>query len=563
MAARSLGAFITALCLFIAAPQAIADHSNPREELASIEGDPAGQGVPRGTGTWEHIQNFKANPGTDVELFKIKQTIYGSAGTLGQADAEHVGQRMFRLVTKKGFVKPKWLADHGSAHCPTANPSGTTGLQHDVQVTPPLGKGRAKLIIDTTDATGRCHDPGGGGLEFIDVSKLNRKNFEPREIHLTRHQGTTHTVTVDAKRPWIVYSSNAGFTGLNWIDVLNIKSCLLSKKTPLEVKRKKCRPSVYRIMFEPDWSSPTTQDGTGLREEAASCHDITSVGYRLYCAALNATLILDTKNMTTTDGRVKGEPLACELIDGTGTGAKVTDCSAPIEGAVPQARGWKFLGTFNHPGRNCGAEGQVTCNNNLVVPAAEGVAVSHEADPTQDGNHMFVTDERGGGIVPGGASCEPGNAGNPYQNGGVHLFDISDPADIKYVTDPDGNPAVFRTDPVAPSATFCTAHVMDIIPDEQRFVIAWYSQGVKVVDWFFDQDGNAVFREAASFTLPGTNAWAAQPFKIVENDDGTRTYFMLINDIERGQDIVSWTGEPNPIGSPPPAVPVQALRGPG
>ncbi len=513
----------------------------------------AGEAITRGEGTWELLQNFKANPGTDVEFFKIKKTVYASAGTLGQANAEHVGQRMFRLVTKKGLVKPKWIADHGSANCPTENPSGTTGLQHDVQITPRLGLGDAQVLIDTTDATGRCHDAGGGGLELVDISRLNKNKFEPRELHLTRHQGTSHTVTVDDKRPWIVYSNNAGFTATAWIDVLNIKSCLLPKKMPLEKKRKKCRPKVYRILFQPGWSSQSTNDGTAIKENTdAACHDITSKGYLLYCAGLNATLIFDTEKMTDKNGNIKGDPLTCEVVDGRNTTAKVTDCSQPIEGNVPQATGWEHLGSFNHVGRDCGG-GQVACNNNLFVPSAEGVAVAHEADPTPDGKYMFVSDERGGGIVPGGASCQPGGASDTYGNGGVHMFDISDPANIEYALQPDDTKAVFITDPVLPAETFCTAHVMELIPNEQRFVIAWYSQGIKIVDWFFDANGRVTFREIASFTPPGANTWVAEDFKIVDNDDGTRTYYILTNDISRGQDILTWTGPPNPIGSPPPA----------
>ena len=44
----------------------------------------------------------------------------------------------------------------------------------------------------------------------------------------------------------------------------------------------------------------------------------------------------------------------------------------------------------------------------------------------------------------------------------------------------------------------------------------------------------------------------AEDFKIRDNADGTRTYFIATNDIHRGIDIVSWTADPNPMGATPP-----------
>jgi hypothetical protein len=180
------------------------------------------------------------------------------------------------------------------------------------------------------------------------------------------------------------------------------------------------------------------------------------------------------------------------------------------------------------------------------------VAVSHEAVPTDDGKYMFVTDERGGGIVPGGSSCAPEEE-NPYGNGGVHMFDISDPSNIKYAMTPDDQKAVFIGAVQVPQTTFCTSHRMELVPGEQRFFISWYSQGTKVVDYFFDANGRVTFRETASFVAEGTNQWAVQPFKIVKNEDGTKTYFLMSSDISRGIDIFTWTGPPNPNGSAPPA----------
>jgi hypothetical protein len=546
------GILTGSLILSVFSPTAWADHTDPREPLSETSG-PTADGAANGEGTWDHLANFPPNPGTDLEFFKKRGDTYMSSGTLGQADEQSVGQRIIRLVAG-GEVAPEWVADHGSANCPTSNPSGTTGLQHDVQVVSSLGKKkRPRLLVDTTDATGRCHDPDGGGLELIDLGKIHDPESKPREIHLTRHLGTSHNSTVDAKRPWLIYNSNATFNTNAFIEIVVVQTCIMGARVSIEKKRKECRPKVYRIYFQPAWSQQTTNDESELIEGTESaCHDITSVGYRLYCAALNATLIFDVKNLTDADGNVKGKALDCELVDGTNTTAKVTDCSALEQGdSAPQAKGWKFLGTRNHVGRDCGG-GQTTCNSNNMVPSDQEVAVSHEADPTADKKIMFVSDERGGGIVPGGASCTPG-VENPYGNGGIHAYDITDMSNIEHVETPEGERAVFIGEATVASPTFCTSHVMEHIAGEQRLVVAWYSQGIKIVDYFIDDNGALTFRETASFVLPGAQTWVAEDFKIVENDDGTNTYFIAASDIARGIDVVSWTGEPNPIGSAPPA----------
>jgi hypothetical protein len=165
---------------------------------------------------------------------------------------------------------------------------------------------------------------------------------------------------------------------------------------------------------------------------------------------------------------------------------------------------------------------------------------------------MFVTDERGGGVVPPGSSCSPG-IDNPFGNGGAHAFDISDPSSIAYATTPAGQKAVYISDAVVPAETFCDIHVIEHVPGEQRFIAAYYTQGVKIVDYFVDADGHVQFRETSSFTLPNANTWVAEHFKIVDNPDGTRTYSIAADDIHRGIDVLRWTGRPNPIGTPAPA----------
>src|SRR5688500_18360471 len=185
------------------APSAAADHTNPRSPLAPTNGATA-TGLVRGEGTWRHIANFPGGAsnaltggGTDLEFFTPAGTsdLYGAFGTLGQDDVGSIGQRVIQL-TSGGAVAPKWVADHGSAHCTTNNTS-VTGLQHDSQV---ARQGKVRLLTDTTDAGGRCHDTNGGGIEIIDVTNIANPTFTPREVHLVRHAGFSHTHTVDAQR---------------------------------------------------------------------------------------------------------------------------------------------------------------------------------------------------------------------------------------------------------------------------------------------------------------------------------------------------------------------------
>jgi hypothetical protein len=576
---------------------AIADHSNPRTRLSPTDSLPASGAIINGVGSWSHIRNFRPNPGSDLEFFTVRGATYASTGTLGQANAQHVGQRIIQLLDRNGNLNVRWVADHGSSACPTGNTSAT-GLQHDPQIAS-IPKTKPRLMIDTTDAASRCHDPNGGGLEIVDVTGIHKDGFQPRELALIRFAGFSHTHTVDTRRPWIVYNSSSDFAGRPWIEVVDLRSCFKRRGKTLEEQRATCKPRVHRIPFQPEWSQKTVAPGSDeqVPDSSAACHDITSEGTRLYCASLNATLIFDVSDLVKGKpgkrwvkgkkkgkggkksalakpnnkkkkkrgkGKVRGQALDCRLIAGTRTYAMVTDCSGAVPPANsdpapgPRAQGWAFLGGFNHVGRDCtpgpGIDNGSPCNTNVDWGPEEDVSVSHEADPTWDGNYVFVTDERGGGVVPPGATCSAALP-NPQGNGGAHVFDIRDPANIDWAPASGGGPgskAVFIGEPYAPAPTFCDIHVIEKIPGEQRFVVAYYSQGTKIVDYWVEPDGEIQFRETASVIWPNANTWATEDFKIVDNPDGTRTYYFLSTDIQRGIDVHSWTGPTNPIGSAPP-----------
>lgn len=569
-------------CLALLAPgTALADHTNPNTVLSPVLAQPGSPALTSGEGAWKHLQNIGPFQATDLEFFTKKGIQYVSAGTLGQAPTGtpgFIGQRIVQLTDAAGQIAPKIVADHGSSRC-SAN-SSATGLQHDVQAVPVV---ETELLIDTTDAVGRCHDTPGGGLEILDVSGLGTEGFEVRELGLIRFNGLSHTVTADPIRPGILYNNQADFAATTWIDIVDVRSCMgLTGKT-LEQKRAACRPTVTRLDYADETSSKVLADGTLI--EPASCHDITASPNRLNCAGLNASFIMDVSKVFDGTGKVRGKALPCTVVDGTTTAAKVTDCALKPQGSTatnpvaadsikayeeagkPAALGGRLVTTVNHPGRNCGSPTQVTCNTNLVVRADEGVAVSHENDPALGGKYMLVTDERGGGVVPPGATCAPG-LDNPVGNGGLHVFDVSDPAKPVYAETTDGKKAIYIGTSPTPSPTFCTIHVIEQVPGEARVIAAYYDGGTKIVDYTIDAAGKWEFKETAAYRLPGANTWASEVFKVVDNKDGTNTYFFVSTSFAlgegtaRGIDVFSWTGPANLIANAV-AQPAGAAPAPG
>jgi hypothetical protein len=539
-------------------------------------------------GSWQYIENIWPNSGSDFETFKRGRKTYGVFGTLAQGFGTHAGQRIVQLADG-GVVNPttvQFLADHTSANCFPLNPGGTLGLQHDVQVTPfdedqaeDLRSRIAQLIVDSTDAQGRCHDTqavGGGargGIELADITQVDN----PREIHLTRHFGENHNSTVDEDRPWIVYGSTSD--AQNYIDIVNIKSCFGSPRRGetranfIARLRLQCRPIVTRFQFDNTWTEGT------VNKTPNACHDITYADNRLYCAAINATVIFDVSKAFTSSGNVKGTSLPCDLLapnapsPGAGqpghpgtaiTSAWITDCSEWSKSAhqalsnPPVATGIKLVGIARHAGRD------PTVGPPNSHPD-EDISISHESDPTPDGDTLFITDERGGGVVPPGASCLGPNSTNNAGNGGIHFYDISDPSNPVARTTPTGDRAVFRAEPnlLTPlpiRTTFCTSHVIEQVPDENRIFVAWYGQGTRVLDFSIDDQGRVSFQEIAQFipTQPAPAIqWTAKPFLIKDNPDGTRTYYLAANNISesvagnlapvdgRGIDVYSFTAFPN------------------
>ncbi len=550
-------------------------------------------------GKWELISSIATgNPHSDLDFFQRNGETFASVGTLG-AGPNGGGQTIIQL-TDKGKVAPKYVAAHPSASC-VVNEAAALGLQHDVESSPKGGTilnsfnpaaapGEAKIIIDATDATGRCHDSmffggqtvGGqgiadvrGGLEIIDITNPN----DPVEIGLTRHIGEAHTVNVDPKRPHIAYAitsdrvavdsngkranETSGF-GLDGFEVVDFRSCLNAAGAgTIDDRRNVCDPKVYRYRY-PELGMVL---GHQVKSAIFGCHELEIYPNDLLtCGGGGALPVFDMSgafdDMGTpddyTDDTPRGTPLPCNRGGSASqvfrTGAKVNDCvdgagagnddlivSKWLAAGAPSLEGVRHLGSVFHMGRDG--------TRNVL----EDIDFNHEAELSASGNLLIATDERGGGVVPPGASCVQGNPtelGN--SNGGVHFYRADKllprtppsaaEADRSYARMPNGKKAIFRATPrTGAQASVCTAHVMQQIPGQNRIFMGWYSQGTQVFDFTENPDGTVDIKEAGHFIPSNANEWVSHIFKAQENPDGTFTYFGATGDFnlgERGRNAV-------------------------
>ncbi|MGZ8737083.1 MAG: LVIVD repeat-containing protein [Nocardioides sp.] len=180
------------------------------------------------------------------------------------------------------------------------------------------------------------------------------------------------------------------------------------------------------------------------------------------------------------------------------------------------------------------------------------INVAHQADPVtlkrKDGSKrkvLVITDERAGAAAS--AEC-PG--------GGLHLYDITgakerSPQKIGTWFIPAAQPQDGAT---------CTSHVLRMYPRQKLMTIAWYSQGVRVLDISGLADvaanpaavalGDGVgMREVGHYVLPDSDTWSFKTNKI--NEDGS--FFGYGNDLVRGFDVYRFNGRP--IGDVPALTP--------
>src|SRR5688500_14952992 len=303
---------------------------------------------------WELVNTIPTgNPHSDLDFFTVKGDTYASVGTLG-VGPNAGGQNIVRL-TENGVIKPSYVSGHPSAACASATTSAT-GLQHDVEATPKgdafqqqpnpfIARGDAQLLVDATDASGRCHDNGtfgaqaapNGGLEIIDITDL----AAPKEIALINHIGNAHTVNVDPKRPHIAFDvtqdgvtvgadgvrSNeaAGSTSnaLDGFEVIDMSSCMnFPPGTTIDQKRKACRPQVYRYRY-PEARMALSHHWTNSLQ---GCHELEIYpDDRIACASITATILFDISNAFDDNGtpnnfaddKPRGTPLPCRIREST------------------------------------------------------------------------------------------------------------------------------------------------------------------------------------------------------------------------------------------------------
>ena len=583
------------LACLIAASVAVGhelDHAMPNYSQPaplSAEVNAGGEGA-----KWDLVTTIPTgNPHTDLDFFTKGDDVYASVGTL--ANGPNAGGQTIIRLTKNGLVEPSYVTGHPSASCLSGS-TGVTGLQHDVEaapkgslltntVNPNQDQREAQILVDATDAPGRCHDQGPfgvsqsgmvpqGGLEIIDITNP----AEPKEIGLTTHVGQAHTVNIDPKRPHIAYvsssdyfaidsegkrSNEAGGNAVDGIEVVDMSSCMnFPAGTTIEQKRAACNPVVFRYR----WPETKVTQASHYKMVGA-CHELEIYpDDRIACSAVTATALFDFKgafddNGTPTDfgdDRLRGQPLPCfrretstefpefktgalvvDCVDGGSDGKQKLTVQEWLKIGAPSLDGVRWIGTVPHMGVSANQD-----HANPAYDATKDVIVAHESELTGSGDFVLTTDERGGGVLPVGASCDPTNA-NVRGNGGIHAFPTKnfttnpprDPAAAQelHARNSQGAFAIFRA-PIRtePQANVCTSHVFQQIPGQNRIFMAWYSQGTQVVDFTENANGTIDFENVAWFIPEHANQWVSAIFKVQENADGTFTYWGATGDFALG-----------------------------
>ncbi|HWG94765.1 MAG TPA: hypothetical protein VNU66_11120, partial [Mycobacteriales bacterium] len=168
------------------------------------------------------------------------------------------------------------------------------------------------------------------------------------------------------------------------------------------------------------------------------------------------------------------------------------------------------------------------------------VQVSHGSDPItltnkagKERTFLLVSDEQLGAAA--GTNC-PG--------GGVHIYEIT--GTLEKAPKKVGTWFIGET---KPSTATCTAHVFRMHSEQGLFTIAWYDQGVRVVDvqGLAEQDlpvpfvasGDAFgIREIGRYTFNDHNTWSFKTNKI--EADGS--FYGYGNDLGRGLDVYRFDG---------------------
>jgi hypothetical protein len=386
-------------------------------------------------------------------------------------------------------------------------------------------------------------------------------NIDPRRPHIA-YAVTSDAVSVNAEGTR-ANETEDGQLDLDGFEVVDMSSCMnFPPGTTIEQKRARCRPSVYRYRY------PSTVMSLGHTNKRTiyGCHELEVYpDERLTCASGGALIALNMKGAfddrgtpaNFRDDKPRGTPLPCAVRDSSSappftTGAKVVDCRDGtgagtddlavkewLASGAPSLAGVRWLGSAFHAGRESATGAAAP-----AFDSTEDIDFDHEAELTHSGRYLLSTDERGGGIVPPGASCSPGED-LEIGNGGVHAYRAdrlltrrpSSAADAfsSYARDSKGGKAIYRA-PIRtrPQGALCTAHVFQQIPGQNRIFMGWYAQGTQVVDFEERADGTIDFKEAGYYIPANASQWVSHVFKIDRNSNGSFTYYGAASDFAVG-----------------------------
>ena len=367
----SLAPLLVLLVPAAACAHGLFDHNGPRSTVQQpppLVASSGGEGA-----TWEFVETIPTgNPHTDIDFFTQRGNMFASVGTLGSGPnaggqtivqltgGRHGGTEARRPPTRRPRASATPRPPSASSTTSRRPRRGQAILNADVLA---ADRRDTQLLIDASDAEGRCHDQGvlgienapQGGLEIIDVTDPEA----PVEIGLTSHIGESHTVNVDPKRPHIAYAVTSDSVSVNaegkranetsglaldGFEVVDLSSCMnFPAGTTTEQKRAACQPQVFRYRY------PTTDMALGHTNKGTlyGCHELEVYpDDRLTCASGGALIMLDMKAAFDdggtpadfSDDKPRGTPLPCQLRESTSagpftTGAKVTDCVTGLNAA--------------------------------------------------------------------------------------------------------------------------------------------------------------------------------------------------------------------------------------
>ena len=171
------------------------------------------------------------------------------------------------------------------------------------------------------------------------------------------------------------------------------------------------------------------------------------------------------------------------------------------------------------------------------------VSFSHQLEPNYKRDILIVSDEWGGGGTAGACGKNPAadptgpvpGPGTANDLGAIHFYRAG--TDGRFATEGLAKLGTFNLPFEAPQTAGCTSHVFWQAPDANRFSIAWYVHGTRVVDF----SNPAAPQEIGWFVPDRANTWSAKPHR----------GYIFTGDLNRGMDVLQFTGDGWPKDAPP------------